>query len=170
MSGTAHAADPESRWYARHVGCSNAQVSLSVDVYTKAADGEMEVLEIPEGSRDLAGFESWRHSVWGSDRVRVLGAEFFPVLATQDLYVEPGEVERFQRECALLRANLEIVAEGIDPLNPHGATFRMVGGRYGRHEPEDPHATFVATVSARLANIEYATRRALAIGAGVVIW
>jgi hypothetical protein len=107
----------------------------------------MEVLDVPEGSRDLAGFESWRRSVWGSDRVRALGAEFFPALATGDLYVEPGEVGRFQRECAVLRANLQTVATGVDP-----------------------HAAFAATVSTRLANIEDAVCRALTAGAGVVIW
>jgi hypothetical protein len=151
-------------------GSYNARVSLRVDVYTRTADGAMEVLDVPANSSDLAGFESWRRSVWGSDRVRALGAEFFPVLATQDLYVEPDGVERFQRECALLRANLEVVAEDVDPLNPRSADFRTVGGRQQIHAPANPHAAFVATVSARLANIEDAARRALAIGAGVVIW
>ncbi|MFC1410545.1 hypothetical protein ACEZDG_14855 [Streptacidiphilus sp. N1-1] len=118
-----------------------------MDVYITTPGGGMEVLEVPEGSSDLAGFESWRHSVWGSDRVQALGAEFFPALATGDLYVEPGEVERFQRECALLRANLETVAGGVDP-----------------------HRATVGTVSARLAHIEDAARRAREVGAGVVVW
>jgi len=130
----------------------------------------MELLETPAGSSDLAGFESWRHIVWGSGRVRALGAEFFPALAVGDLYIEPDEVERFLRECALLRANLEIVAEGVSPHNPRSADFRMVDGRYQLHEPDDPHAAFVAIVSARLANIENAAHRALAAGASVVIW
>lgn len=146
-------------------------MSLRVDVYIPAPDGGMEdVLEVPVGSSDLAGFESWRQVVWGSARVRELGAELFPALASGDLYVEPGDVERFQRECALLRANLEIVAQGVSPANPRSADFRSVDGRYQLYEPEDPHAAFVAVVSMRLANIEDAVRRALAIGAGVVIW
>jgi hypothetical protein len=146
------------------------QVSLSVDVYFRMPDGGMEVLEVPEGSSDLAGFESWRHDVWGSHRVRALGAEFFPALVADDLYVEPSEVERFQHECAVLRANLETVAEGVDPLNPRSASFRLADGRGQFHEPDDPHAAFVETVSERLANIEDAVRRALAVGAGVVVW
>ena len=129
-----------------------------MDVYIKKPDGGMELLGVPEGSSDLAGFESWRRIVWGSDRVRAFGAEFLPLLATGDLYIEPGEVERFQRECAVLRANLEIVADGVSPLNPRSAEFRVVDGRYQVHEPDDPHAAFVATVSARLTNIEDAAR------------
>ena len=129
----------------------------------------MSILDVPH-SRTLAGFESWRTSVWGSERVRSLGATFFPQLAAGDLYVEPGQIEQLQAECALLRANLEIVAAGVDPRNPRGVHGAVIDGRVERREAEDPHQAFVATVSARLANIEVAARRAREIGAGVLIW
>jgi hypothetical protein len=85
---------------------------LSVDVFTGFAGDELDILETPH-SETLAGFESWRKTVRGSERVRALGAVFFPVLASDDLYVWPGQVEAFQQECELLRANLEVVAWNV---------------------------------------------------------
>jgi hypothetical protein len=88
---------------------STPWVILSAHVFTRLAGDELDILETPH-VETLAGFESWRKTVWGSERVRALGAVFFPVLATDDLYVLPGQVEAFRRECELLRANLEVVA------------------------------------------------------------
>jgi hypothetical protein len=147
-------------------------VTLSVDIFTRDDGGEMSILDVPH-SQTLAGFESWRTSVWGSERVRSLGARFFPRLAAEDLYVDPEQIEQLQAECALLRANLETVAAGVDPRNPRGVRGVRgvaVDGRIERREAEDPHQAFMETVSARLANIEAAARRAREIGAGVVIW
>lgn len=138
-------------------------------VFTGLADDDPDVLETPH-AETLAGFESWRTTVWGSDRVRALGAVFFPALATDDLYVWPAQLEAFQQECELLRANLEVVAQGVDPRNPRSAYGLAVDGRIERREPDDAHAAFVQTVSKRLANIEAAVTRAREIGAGLVIW
>ena len=149
--------------------CSTQTVSLSVHVFTRLADDEPDILETPHGET-LAGFESWRTTVWGSDRVRALGAVYFPALATDDLYVLPAQVEAFQQEGELLRAKLEVVARGVDPGNPRSAYGVVVDGRIERREPGDAHAAFVQTVSKRLANIEAAVPRAREIGAGVVIW
>lgn len=62
-----------------------------MDVFVIGADGEMCVMDVPAGCSDLAGFESWRTSVWGSESVRALGARFFPTLARGDLSQCPGE-------------------------------------------------------------------------------
>ncbi|MEV6758623.1 hypothetical protein [Streptomyces sp. NPDC051214] len=126
-------------------------MSLSVDVFVVGADGEMQVLDVPEGCSDLAGFESWRTRVWGSQVVRSLGARFLPVLAGADLRVETSEVPAFLRECALLRDHLEDIVIGTNPV---------------RTVEEHRHA-----ISARLANIEDAARRAERVdGGGVLIW
>lgn len=95
---------------------------------------------------------------------------FFSVLASDDLYVSPGDVEVFQQECALWRANLDVVAAGVDPGNPRSVYGVVVDGRIERREPDDPHAAFVQTVSQRLATIEAAAERARVMGAGAVIW
>ncbi|GAA3823720.1 hypothetical protein GCM10023083_66210 [Streptomyces phyllanthi] len=121
-----------------------------MDVFVIGANGERQVLDVPEGCSDLAGFERWRTAVWGSEVVRSLGARFLPVLADGDLQVEPGQVTEFLAECALLRDNLGRIVAGTDPV-------RTV----------EEHRE---TISARLANIEDAARRAGAMGAGVLVW
>ncbi|MEU8528611.1 hypothetical protein AB0C77_23940 [Streptomyces sp. NPDC048629] len=126
-------------------------MSLCVDVYIPRPDGSIEeLLDTPEGSSDLAGFERWRTFVWGSDAVRALGARYFPVLADNDLRVPPGEIAEFRRECALLREN-----------TPHVAA---------RDDPNWTHEQLMDAISARLANIEDAARRAERIGAALIIW
>lgn len=99
---------------------------------------------------ELAGFESFRVTVWGSDAVRALGARFFPILAGDDLAVVPGDVAAFLDECAALRANLDAIAP--------------------QTKPDHSHEWYLEAVSARLANIEAAARRALELGGGVLIW
>jgi hypothetical protein len=125
-------------------------MSLSVDVFVVGADGARQVLDVPDGCSDLAGFESWRTRVWGAEVVRSLGARFFPVLADADLYVEPEQVPAFLCECVLLRENLEEIVSGTDPVR----TVEEL-----RHQ-----------ISERLTNIEDAAGRAQAVGGGVLIW
>lgn len=110
----------------------------------------MQVLDTPAGCADLAGFESWRTTVWGSEAVRSLGARFFPVLASGDLTVAPDQVSDFLRECAMIRANLAAVVPAAD-----------LG-----HSRE----WYLDTISQRLANIQSAAGRALEAGGGVLVW
>jgi hypothetical protein len=128
-------------------------MSLSVHVFVPGAGDKMEVLGTPPGCGDAAGFESWRTMVWGSTAVRELGCRLFPVLATGDLTVAPGQVAELLRECALIRANLEVVAPHPNP-----------------RRPLDEHVDTMNVVSLRLANIEAAAARARATGCGVIIW
>ncbi|MFE7331874.1 hypothetical protein ACFU8W_44730 [Streptomyces sp. NPDC057565] len=125
-------------------------MSLLVSVFVVDADGKRQVLEVPEGCSDLAGFERWRTSVWGSEVVRSLGATFFPVLADADLQVAAGQVPEFRRECALLREHLEEIVAGSPAVRTVEELKRQI--------------------SERLANIEDAARRAEGMGGGVLIW
>ncbi len=125
-------------------------MSLLVDVFVVGDDGEMKLLDVPDGCSDMAGFESWRREVWGSAVVRSLGARFFPELAVGDLTVTPDQLSDFLVECALIRNNLEAVVPRCDPAWRDG--------------------TYVRAVSARLANIEAAAERALGCGGGVIVW
>ncbi|MFI7680617.1 hypothetical protein [Actinophytocola sp. NPDC049390] len=128
-------------------------MTLSVHVFVVGEDGKPEVLDTPEMGAELAGWEYWRAVIWGSEVVRALGARYFPALADADLTVSPDEVPGFLDECALLRANIEVVAPHPDP---------------GR--PQDSHGETVAAISRRLWNIEGAARRAVDVGGGVIIW
>jgi hypothetical protein len=125
-------------------------MSLSVDVFVVGEDGQVDVLGVPEGSSDLAGFERWRTSVWGSEAVRSLGASFFPILASGDVKVLPDQVMDFLTECVLIRSNLEVVAP--------------------RTDPSKTHAEYVWQISERLRNIEDAAERARGVAGGVLIW
>jgi hypothetical protein len=125
-------------------------MSLSVDVFVVGEDGQTDLLDVPAGSSDLAGFERWRTAVWGSEAVRSWGARFFPVLAGGDcLEVVPDEVADFLGECALIRSNLELVAPTADPAKSR--------------------EQYVWQISERLRNIEDACERARAVGGGVLI-
>ncbi|MCF2526957.1 hypothetical protein [Yinghuangia soli] len=125
-------------------------MTLSVDVFMIGEDGRIDVLPVPDGCSDLAGFERWRTTVWGSEAVRALGATYFPVLADSDLDVAPDQVADFRAECALIRDNIELIAAGDDPLHSHAA-----------------HTEGIAY---RLKNIEDAAVRAQELGGGVRIW
>jgi len=143
-------------------------MSLSVHVFVNQACGEKTLLDEPPDTSNLAELESWRTDVWVSDRLRALSAEFFPQLAEHDLYVEPEQVHRFQRECALLRANLDFVTAGVDLLNHRGITVDLTAGQV--IQPADSHAAIAQAVSWRLANIEAAAQRAQATSGGILIW
>ncbi len=125
-------------------------MSLLVDVFVIEDDGEMRLLDVPVGCSGMAGFESWRRTVWGSEALRSLGARYFPALADGDLTVAPDQVSDFLAECALVRSNLESFAP--------------------QREPGARDEGYVRQVSERLANIESASLRALESGGGVVVW
>jgi len=131
-------------------------MSLSVDVYVPRAEGGIEVLDVPPGCSDAAGWERWRTEVWGSEPVRSLGARFLPRLADEDLTVAPDEVPAFVAECDLIRTHLERIAE-------HMRAEPETGPRKSRSE----HAE---DVRRRLDNIVDAARRALDVEGGVIIW
>jgi len=99
----------------------------------------------PEGGSDLAGFESARTKLWGSEAVVELGAVFFPQLREGDLYVQPEEVTAFRAECEVLAAHAEVLLT------------RASG--YGEG--------YIAT---RLQNITNAANHAAKIGGGILIW
>ncbi len=125
-------------------------MSLSVDVFVIGSDGKLIILDVPPDCSDLAGFERWRTTVWGSEPVRSLGARFLPQLATEDLYVYPGDVQDFLDECGLVLGNLPRIA--------------------ARLEPSKSFEWYMDAIPARLANIIDAARRAQRIGGGVLIW
>lgn len=138
------------RWPGAVQACSSGHVSLSVYTVLFAEDGKMTLLDAPAPGADLAGFESFRTEVWGSDAVRALGSRYFPILASGNLIVPPEEVEDFLRECATVRTKLE-------KIGPHDDLGHS-------------HEWYVETISGRLANIQAAAERALKAGGGVLIW
>ncbi|WP_208898593.1 hypothetical protein [Streptomyces incarnatus] len=119
-------------------------MSLSVDVVVRGPNGGFEVLDVPEGCNDSAGFESWRWKVWGSEVVRSLGARYLPLLDGDWMEVPTEELPRFLEEIALLRTHLDMICAALGE-HPYG-------------------------IASRLDNIEAATLRARRLGARVLIW
>jgi hypothetical protein len=130
-------------------GVVQFRVSLTVDVFLLGEDRGMTVLAPVRPGADLAGFERFRTTVWGSDAMRAVGARYFPLLATGDLTVLHEEVPAFLAECAL--------------VEPHMARIAAASGL-----ADD--GSLAETIAARLANIRAAAERALEVGGGVIIW
>jgi hypothetical protein len=141
-------------------------VSLAVRAFVIDMSGKITTL--PESSEDpeLAGFENWRTEVWGSAAVRALGATIFPQLAVRDLHVMPGrQLNDFRRECRLLRAHLDEIADAVDLTSQQGITITKTGVI----KPGETREAFRAALSQHLANIEAAIRRAKKVRGGVSI-
>lgn len=80
-------------------------MTLLVHTFVYDEPGKPRLLDDPEDGSDMAGFESSRTKLWGSEHARALGARFLPGLAADDLYVQPEDIEEFLAECELLRGH-----------------------------------------------------------------
>jgi hypothetical protein len=141
--------------------------AVSLRVYVVAADASGRKTKVGEAL--TAGFESWRTEVWASPQVQALGAELFPRLGPgNEVIIKSHELQEFQRECTLLRENLDAICAGVDLAGQHGISVGHGPGQVVRasSSPE----IFRDLVSQRLANIEDAIRRAAHAGGDVVIW
>lgn len=119
-------------------------MSLLVNVYTRTPDGEMVFVHPAEHSEELAGFESYRRKLYGSEAARVLGLRLLPKLDGEDLYVEGADLDRLRAEAEMALANVE------------------------RFEAET--GVTVERLRPRFENIIAATQRAAELDGGVVIW
>ena len=147
-------------------------MSLNVHARRRVADGGPDefVEETPAPPfNGLAGFEAWRHRVWGSPPVVRLGCTVLPLLAERDVFASGQMLEELERDVKLLQASLrrvvdELLQSGVPIVAPDALVAGAVPGA-----PIDPYQV----VAARLANIAEAVRLAKAVpgGAGeVVIW
>jgi hypothetical protein len=119
-------------------------MSLLVHTFVYDADGGYDFLEDPEHGGTLAGFESTRVRLWGSEAIRALGSRFFPQLNGGDLYIERDEIEEFLTECEALRPKLDHLAQ------------------QGGYDAD--------YVTKCFGNIVAAALRAKAEGGGIVVW
>lgn len=101
-------------------------------------------LDTPDGDSDLAGFESSRTKLWGSQTALDAGAVFFPKLNGADLYVQPADIPAFRAECAMLAGHVDALTAASGFENGY--------------------------VAARLHNITKAAARAADLSGGIVVW
>ena len=91
-------------------------MSLSVNAYHIDANGKWIDLETgpPEGPNyTLAGFESTRHTFYGSEKSIQLGLTILPGLANGDIYAK-GE-----KQIAALNAEVKVLLENLDPSDDY---------------------------------------------------
>jgi hypothetical protein len=140
---------------------------MSLLVYVVATDASGEESQL--GDSLAAGFESWRTEVWGSPSVRSLGADYFPRLASGNpVTIKPHEVAPFQRECVLLRENLDAICADVDLSAQHGLSVDVATGQLTAASAS--RDAFRQLVSLHLANIEDAAQHAAQAGGEVRIW
>jgi hypothetical protein len=116
-------------------------MTLLVNVYRYEESGEMIILEPNNHSEELAGFESYRNTFYGSQVAKSLGLQLLPTLANTNLYVESQDLINLQLEAELILQNMFLFI-GID----------------------------AETIQFRIHNILKAIAQAREIGGGVVIW
>ena len=76
-------------------------MTLAISVHQRDPhSGDLGPNLLVEIGADLAGFEVWRTSVYGSAAVRQRGARFLPQLARGDLMLEGSDLVTFRKECA----------------------------------------------------------------------
>ena len=95
-------------------------MSLLVNVFKRNPNGEMDFVGV-EHHKELAGFESWRNTLYGSPQSESLGLSLLTQLSQADLYcTTPTELDRLSQECLLLLNHLDQY-----PQNPDSITYRI---------------------------------------------
>ena len=119
-------------------------MTLLVNTFIRTSAGDMDIVEPDSHADELAGFESYRHTLYGSRAALALGFQLLPKLKTEDIYAEGVDLERLQTETELALANIELF--------------------------EDESGGSAETLRFRFENILKAVRQARRIGGGVVLW
>jgi len=86
-------------------------MSLIVCVYVYDRNGVKTEIELGQ-AKDLAGFESSRDKLYGSELAEKLGLKLLPQLKSQDLYEIKGEqLNELERELNIIIENLNQFSE-----------------------------------------------------------
>ncbi|WP_417386688.1 hypothetical protein [Gimesia sp.] len=95
-------------------------MTLLVNVFKRGSNGEMLFIPV-EHHKELAGFESWRETLYGSPQSIQLGLHLLSKLNHEDLYcASPTDLDRLHTECDTLLAHLDQY-----PQNPESITCRI---------------------------------------------
>ena len=84
------------------------RMTLIVSTYWRDPNtGKAESFTDWEDGRYMAGCESSRRKLWGSEPVRYRGAKFLPQLAESDLWITSEELDAFEAEVRALLADVD---------------------------------------------------------------
>ena len=111
-------------------------MSLMVQAYRRDPLTNEQVVLVPTPPRnDLAGFETWRRTVYGCVTMRQLGLQLLPSLAERNIMAEGEDLAQLRREVEIVLANLPAIA--VDAAAPRK---RLVLGLFVVHAPNDAKA------------------------------
>lgn len=65
----------------------------------------------PDPGKDMAGPETYRWKLWGSEAVLSLGCTLLPTLKTTDIYATGEQLEQLDREVTRLQANIGLICQ-----------------------------------------------------------
>ena len=88
-------------------------MSLSVNVYTTDDDGKMVMHDPKEYSETLAGFESYRTTLYGGELAKKLGFKVLPTLASTNIYAKGQEVNKLKLEAEIMMREASAFAEHV---------------------------------------------------------
>ncbi|QDT88403.1 hypothetical protein Pan161_00190 [Gimesia algae] len=95
-------------------------MSLLVNVFKRGPDDEMLFIKV-EQHKELAGFENWRETLYGSPQSVLLGLRLLPELNRHDLYCSsPTDLDCLLTECNTLLAHLDRY-----PQDSESITYRV---------------------------------------------
>lgn len=77
--------------------------------WTDAASGEEIDFTDWNDGHHMAGPESARYELWGSDSIKRLGAKYLPLLSESDLFVRYEMLDELEREVRLLGDNVAVI-------------------------------------------------------------
>jgi hypothetical protein len=107
-------------------------------------DDDWEIVDEPDHSQTLAGFERWRVDVWGSPIIIALGCTSLPQLRHHDVYCFGDDVHHLLNDTHLILNHLTEIAQATN--------------------------TDEETIAYRTRNIREAALWACENGGGVIIW
>jgi hypothetical protein len=93
-------------------------VTLIVEAYRRDPESGAMIDLGYEAGEQLAGFENWRHIVWGAAVMRDLGMTLLPSLTTiSEIHAEGADLDRLEAELGLVAAHLSRITEatGVNP-------------------------------------------------------
>lgn len=107
-------------------------------------EDDWDIVDEPDYSRELAGFETWRNKLYGSAIAIKLGCKILPQLRKHDIYCFGEDVPQLLKDCQIMLEHLSLI---------------------GLETQIDEEV-----IEFRVGNIRAATEWALANGGGVVVW
>ena len=98
-------------------------MTLSINVYKKDTDGNLQRIKFEPENHHLGGFELSRHEFWGHPIMMDLGLKILPQLADGAyLQIEGNKLDILEYETIVIRKNTAVLVE-ITNYNEDFVTF-----------------------------------------------